>query len=255
MSTGKQTKINRLLQSQPSGVVFLTSWMELNGYSRELQRKYIRSGWFEPIGRGALIRTGQKVDWLGALFSIQNQLNAKIHIGGRTALNILGLSHYLELGEKKKILFAPRGTNLPDWFRHHNWNFEINLHKTDFLPFDTGLIPYEEKSFSVIISSPVRAMMECLYLAPQNFNLLEAYQIMEGLTAIHPKDIQLLLSECRSVKTVRLFLYMAFKAGHSWIKNVDLSGINSGKGKRSIVKKGIYISDFKITVPVELANA
>ncbi len=254
MSTDKQTKINRLLQSQPSGVVFLTSWMELNGYSRELQRKYIESGWFVKIGRGALIRSGNKIDWLGALFSIQNQLNVKIHVGGRTALNMQGLSHYLELDEKKKTLFASRGTSLPSWFRNYYRNLEINLYKTNFLPYDYGLIHYEEKSFSVMISAPERAIMECLYLAPVNFSLLEAYEIMEGLTALHPHNVQLLLSKCRSVKTVRLFLYMAFKAGHPWIKHVDLSLINSGKGKRSIVKNGVYNSDFKITIPGELAN-
>jgi len=255
MSTNKQTKINLLLQSQPPGVVFLASWLEANGYSRDLQRKYIKSGWLKPIGRGALIRTGQDVNWIGALYAIQNQSKSKIHIGGRSALNILGMSHYLELDEKKRILFAPRETRLPSWFEETDWGLEFILHKTDFLPDDTGLIPFEEKSFKVMISSSVRALMECLYLAPGNFSLMEAYQIMEGLTAVLPDDAQLLLSKCSSVKVVRLFLYMAVKAKHSWVNHLEKSRIDTGKGKRSIVKEGIFIPDFNITVPPDLAKA
>jgi hypothetical protein len=45
---------------------------------------------------------------------------------------------------------------------------------------------------------------------------------------------------------------MAEKAGHSWLKHIDLSKIDLGKGKRSIVSGGVYISKFEITVPKEL---
>ncbi|MCX6327573.1 MAG: type IV toxin-antitoxin system AbiEi family antitoxin [Bacteroidia bacterium] len=254
MSTNKQTKINLLLQSQPPGVVFLASWLEANGYSRDLQRKYIKSGWLKPIGRGALIRTGQEVSWVGAIYTIQNQSKRKIHIGGRSALNILGMSHYLELDERKRTLFAPRGTHLPSWFRENDWGIEFIVHKTDFLSGDIGLVPFEEKSFKVMISSAVRALMECLYLTPDSFSLTDAYQIMEGLTAIHPDDAQLLLSKCTSVKIVRLFLYLAVKAKHLWVNHLDISRLDIGKGKRSIVKNGVFIPDFQITVPPELAK-
>ncbi|MCJ7448593.1 MAG: type IV toxin-antitoxin system AbiEi family antitoxin [Bacteroidales bacterium] len=255
MSTNNQTKINLLLQSQPSGVVFLASWLETNGYSRDLQRRYIKSGWLRPIGRGALVRTGQNVNWLGALHAIQNQAKSKIHIGGRSALNIHGLAHYLEMEEKKRDLFAPRGTFLPSWFINFDWGLEFILHKTDFLPDDAALVAVEVKNFTVMISSPTRALMECLYLAPREFNLLEAYQIMEGLTALRPVEVQFLLSKCNSVKIARLFLYLAVKARHSWVKHLDMSKVDIGKGKRSIVTDGVFIPDFQITIPSDLAKA
>jgi hypothetical protein len=254
MSTNNQTKINLLLQSQPPGVVFLASWLEANGYSRDLLRKYVNSGWLEPIGQGALKRAGHDVNWMGALYTIQNQSKCKIHIGGRSALSLLGHAHYLEIEERGKDLFAPRGTNLPSWFENYKWDLEFILHKTDFLPVNAGLVPFEEKAFSVMVSSKIRAILECLYLAPQNFELMEAYQIMEGLTTLHPADVQFLLSSCNSVKTIRLFLYMANKARHAWVKHLDLGKINKGKGKRSIVQNGVYIPEFQITVPRELAN-
>lgn len=249
-----QTKINHLLQSLPSGVVFLASWLEVKGYSRELQRRYVKTGWLKPIGRGALVREGQEVNWLGALYSIQNQTESRIHVGGRSALNLLGMAHYLELNTKKIHLFAPRATYLPSWFREYNWGVEFILNKTDFLPPDIGMSATEEKSFTVITSGPARALLECLFLSPDHFSLSECYNLMEGLTTLHPDEVQGLLERCKSVKVVRLFLYMAWKAKHAWIKHLDMSRINAGKGKRSIVKAGVYIPEYQITIPIELSE-
>lgn len=66
MNTNNPTKINQLLQKQPPGTVFLSSWLEKQGYSRDLQKRYKASGWFESIGTGAMIRKGDSVNWLGA---------------------------------------------------------------------------------------------------------------------------------------------------------------------------------------------
>ena len=63
-----------------------------------------------------------------------------------------------------------------------------------------------------------------------------------------------MLEQCRSVKVNRLFLYMAEKAGHNWFQYLDLKKVNLGKGKRSIVKNGVYENKYKITVPKELGK-
>lgn len=94
--------------------------------------------------------------------------------------------------------------------------------------------------------------MECLFLAPQKQDLIECYQLMEGLNGLPPKQVQILLEACKSVKAKRLFLYMAEKAGHQWFKHLDLEKIDLGSGTRSIVKNGTYIDKYKITVPKEL---
>ena len=247
-----ETKINLLLQSQPYGVVYLSSWLEASGYSRDLQRRYISSGWFRSIGRGALIRTGQKVEWTGALYSLQKQAQKKIHIGGRSALGLLGMAQYLEISPKVIELFGQRGSLLPSWFNQHEWGMNFILHKTNLVPFDIGLTDYNVDSFSLKISDAARALIECLYLAPLQFSLVEAYQIMEGMNALHPDEVQKVLENCNSVKAVRLFLYMAEKARHTWAKRLDAGRIDLGNGKRSIVKDGIYISEFQITIPAEL---
>jgi hypothetical protein len=45
---------------------------------------------------------------------------------------------------------------------------------------------------------------------------------------------------------------MAEKADHSWFKHLDLKGVDLGKGKRSIVKHGVLVDKYGITVPKAL---
>jgi Transcriptional regulator, AbiEi antitoxin, Type IV TA system len=94
--------------------------------------------------------------------------------------------------------------------------------------------------------------MECLYLAPLKQELMECFELMEGLNNLPPKQVQTLLENCQSVKVKRLFLYMAEKADHSWFKQLDITKVDLGKGKRSIVKHGVLIDKYGIIVPKEL---
>lgn len=77
---------------------------------------------------------------------------------------------------------------------------------------------------------------------------------MEGLNNLVPKHVQTLLENCQSVKVKRLFLYMAEKADHAWFKQLDVTKVDLGKGKRSIVKNGVLIAKYGITVPKELQD-
>ena len=249
MSTLESSKINQLLASQPKGIVLLSSWLTENGYSPELQKRYRKSNWLTSIGTGAMIRAGDQVGYLGAIYALQKQAGLSIHPGAKNALLLQGKGHYLEMGRSKVHLFGGKGEALPAWFKANHWDVPLDYHATSFLPVDSGLTKYETNNFSIDISGPVRAMMECLYLAPSNFDLVESYQLMEGLNALRPDQVQLLLESCNSVKVKRLFLYMAEKAGHHWFSKLNVNNIDLGTGKRSIVKNGVYISKYEITVP------
>jgi len=252
MSTNSETKINKLLQQLPPGTVILAEWLLKQGYSRDLQHRYIRNAWLTSIGYGAMIRTGDTIELAGALYSIQTQAGKLIHIGGRTALNMQGFSHYLELYQKETLLFASRGVNLPAWFRNMEWDTKPIVIHSSILHPKIGLIDYKEKTFSIQISDPTRALMECLELAPSKFDLHEAWQIMESLSSLRPAAVQEILEQCNSVKVVRLFLFLAEKAGHSWFKHINTSHVNQGKGKRSIVSSGVYVPKYQITIPESL---
>jgi hypothetical protein len=64
--------------------------------------------------------------------------------------------------------------------------------------------------------------------------------------------LQELLVQCRSVKVKRLFMYLAEECNHAWVKKLDVSKVNFGKGKRMMVRGGRFDSKYNITVPVRV---
>lgn len=255
MTTENDKKLKKLLDNHIPNTVCAVSWLKSLGISQELQTYYRRSGWLESIGQGALKRPQEKVEWRGGLYALQTQLKKPIHAGGLTALAMQNMAHYLRLGQATVYLFSSSQYSPPAWFCNYDWGLPIEHTKSSFLPDNLGLINYEEKTFTIQISSAERGILECLYLAPQKMDLLEIYHIIEGLGNLRPALLQSLLESCRSIKVKRLFLYLAEKASHQWLDFLDESKINLGKGNRSIVDRhSHYISKYQMSVPQELAD-
>lgn len=231
----------------------MASWLESVGISRDLQKRYKKTGWLEAFGTGAYKRPGEEVNWQGGLYAIQQQAKLPVHVGALTALSLQGLSHFFRLSTQTVFLFSPVKTILPKWFKIHRWQYKVKHIQTSLLPDNLGLITHQEKNFSLTISSPERAILECLYLTPEKLDLIECYHLVEGLSNIRPKVMQELLEKCSSVKVKRLFLFLANKAQHQWLAFIDKSKIDMGKGERSIIKGGVYNAAFQITIPKELA--
>ena len=252
MNTTKQTKINSLLQKLPAGALYFGSWLNENGISYFLQRHYRNSQWLTAIDKGVMYRTSEKPTLVSALSCFNSQLNKKFHIGALTALELRGFAHYVPLGRQTMVVYCPRGDWFPKWFAKYDWGVEILKRYSEFS--ETGLTTINENNFEVAVSSPERAFLESLDLAPKYYNLTDLYQVMEMLNGLRPKLLQKLLEESNSIKVKRLFLYMAEKAGHSWLSDLDLTKIDLGKGKRSIVKNGAYVSKYQITIPKDLAD-
>jgi hypothetical protein len=254
MSLENQYKINNLLKEWPKGTVYLTSWLTNNGYSNQLLNRYKNSNWIETVGLGAVKQSGDVITVEGALYALQKQAGGNIHPGGKTALSMLGKSHYLEFSTKRMVLFGDAKEKLPSWMANYHWGVELEYFGSSFLPDGLGLVQKEVKNFTINISGAPRALMECLYLAPKKQDLIECYELMEGLNNLRPNSVQQLLEKCSSVKVKRLFLYMAEKAQHPWLDYLDLQKIDLGKGNRSLVENGVYVSKYKITVPKELES-
>lgn len=259
MTTNNERKLKILLDSHNYGAVCLAPWLEKIGISRDLQQYYCKSGWLEPVGRGAFKRPNGDIGWQEALQAVVEQANLNVHVGGITALFQHGAAHYVRLGKEKVYLFSPLGVSLPAWFKNYDWGVDIEHVKTGFLPdkvalgvaFSTKL--NSGKGFtSRMFSDSERAILECLYLSPNRQDLVECYQVMEGLVNLRPKVVQGLLEACTSIKVKRLFLYMAEKADHQWLQYIDVSKITLGNGDRAIVKNGVYIARYQITMPREL---
>jgi len=247
-----QTKINSLLQKFPKGALYFGSWLNKNGISYSLQRHYRNSQWLVAIDKGVMYRTGEKPTLYSALSCINSQLNKKFHIGALSALEMRGISHYVPLGRRTVVVYCPQGEWFPKWFLQYDWGVEILKKYKDYN--DKGISTVTENNFEIAVSSPERAFLECLDLAPKHYNLTDLYQVMEMLNGLRPKLLQDLLEECNSIKIKRLFLYMAEKVNHSWFEYLDLSKIDLGKGKRSIVKNGVFDSTYQMTIPQDLKN-
>ncbi|HWR57427.1 MAG TPA: type IV toxin-antitoxin system AbiEi family antitoxin [Thermodesulfovibrionales bacterium] len=251
MGTETKTKINRLINQWIACTAGATSYLDASGFSRDLLVKYKNSGWLEPFGRGAYIRAGDRVTWLGALYTLQKQLGLPVHAGGKTALELKGYAHYLPVRQNKVFLYGPRGLTLPAWFKADRFGVKFVITRTNLFPADylEGFIDFSERDFLVRIAAPERAAMEMLHLVPKEVGFDEAQLIMENLVALRSDVVQRLLMVCRSVKVKRLFLYMAEKKEHTWLSKLDLSKVDLGKGKRMIVPHGRFNAKYQITVP------
>ena len=176
-----------------------------------------------------------------------------VHVGGPTAIAIRGASHYLRLSNKERIfLFSESDVYLPRWFYRYSWDQLVKHIRTSFL--DSKLAGNIYNYQNVKVSSLERAIMECLYISSKHFNLLECYQILEGLRTLRPSIVQKVLVNCKSIKVKRLFLYMAEKAKLPVFKKLKLGSINLGNGDRSIVRSGLYNSKYRISLPKELVE-
>jgi len=252
MSGPTGSKINRLLRIWPSGTVAVLPWLEKNGVYQQLVHEYEKTSWLRTVGRGAYAREGDKPEWTGGLYAIQAQMDLAIHAGGKTELQMQGYAHFLPMGRNATIsLFGNPGVKLPAWFKQYRWGAKVRYAATSLFAgqADQGLTKKDLGPYSIKISAPERGMMEVLYGVPQVDSYEEARLLMEGLTTLRPRVVQDLLEKCASVKVKRLFMLLAENCKHAWVKKVDLSKVDFGKGKRTLVKGGRFDPKYKITVP------
>ncbi len=252
MSEQRGDKLNKLINSWEPGTVMTAALLGLMGIGAALLWKYVKRGWLEPIQRGAYVRVDDKVDWRGGLYALQQDAHGlKFHAGGRTALELLGYGHYGSERERGFFLFGPPKSRLPKWFVDNDWGVKLVFSATGFLSYDLpeSYTQHEVKGFSIIISSPERAVLELLYHVPKKVGFDEAEKLLLGLSTLRPRVLQELLEECVNIKVKRLFLYLARESGHRWFKHIAQDRIGLGSGNREIVKGGVLDREYKITVP------
>lgn len=224
------------------------------GFSHELLYVYKNSHWIQPLERGAYALAGDRVEWGGGVYALQNQLGLTVHPGGKTALELQGFSQYVAESTTRLFLYGLRGEKLPAWFQQHDWGVEVHYSATTLFPTkcQEGFSEYRQREYSIRISAPERAALEMLYHLPGKGSFEEAYLIMESLITLRPAVVQSLLECCTSVKVKRLFMYMAERHQHPWVEKLDLSKVDFGTGKRRIVEAGILDKKYNITVPKQM---
>lgn len=247
------TKINSLRQQTPSIGILLTSWLEKSGFSRNEVSNYLKSGWLQRIATGVYQFTGDTPSLYGALASYQKQAALKYHVGAASALELKGFSHYITMGKPDAVVFSPVKPPLPKWLNDAELDMNLVEVSTKVIG-DIGIEQMDYQGQALTVSSPERAIMECILLSPSHYDLMDVYYLMEMLTSLRASIVQQLLENCTSVKVKRMFLYMAEKARHRWFAKLDRSHISLGSGTRSYAKNGVKIGAYDIVIPKELAD-
>lgn len=252
MSIVNANKLNRLLTRQ--GVrngLFFSEWLKKEGYSDQLIKKYRDSGWLVALSRGVMYLSGTHLTAYNALNSFNEQLSKDYRVSAHSALELAGFNHYVPMGKPLLMIAYPKGQRKPLWMEKDVFDKTFKLFSTEiFTKVEVNKL--EVDGATILASAPEQAFLECLALVPRQYNYLDLYYIMEQLTTLRPHILQELLECTNSLSVKRMFLYMAEKAGHVWFDALDLSKIQLGDSKIQLVKNGVYVNKYKITVPKEL---
>lgn len=247
----------QIFNQWPQGTVALTRWFDRAGIKPNSLSSYKRTGWIESIGSGAYKKAGDPVQWMGALFAVQRQLNYNVHVGALSALELHGSGHYLPVnGNSISILTNDRVKNaLPDWFQYFSKDkfYFHTIQSNLFANALSDLTDYQPamSAYTVKISSKEQALLEMVSLVPQHIDADQAFKVFEHVSGIDPKKMSALLQACTSVKTKRLFMVMAKLTNNSWVKDLNTTGVDFGSGQRQLVKGGVLDKEYRITVPKE----
>lgn len=255
MSISNGTKINQLLSSMDAHGVLLSDWMKAQGYSPQLQKRYRDSGWLVSLSKGVMYRTGNSLTAFSTLASYNKQSGAKLRIAAHSALEYAGFNHYVPMGKPTLCIAVPSKAKRPMWLMEDVFDMSIKMFSTDVLKEEEVRV-VESANGTLYVSSPEQAFLECLLQAPQTYNYMDLYYIMEQLVTLRSDVVQRLLEGCDNYRVKRMFLYMAEKAGHYWYDELCLDKISLGPSKYHLTEKGegVLINKYNMTVPKELEN-
>ena len=250
MSLESRSKLNQLLVSGKKNGLFFSDWLRKNGYSDQLIRKYRQSGWLATLDKGVMYRTGDPLSAFAALSCYNEQLNKEVRVAAHSALELFGFNHYVPMG-KPLLMVAYHNSKTPKWMSSENFDKTIKAFSTKMVDVpQTSIV--QANGVDVLVSSPEQAFMECLLLAPEQYNYMDLYYIMEQLTSLRADVVQTLLENIKNQRVKRVFLYMAEKAGHYWFDMLNIDKISLGTSKLQLVENGVYVNKYRITIPKEL---
>ena len=159
------TKIQQILETAPNESVLFGSWLSSQGLDARGQYAYMKSGWLDRISKGVYKIHGTEPSLFAAVSSYNTQLSKSCVVGAYTALELRGYSHYLSMGKPMVYLFTDKSNKLPSWLLKEEWDMTIKYMTTSFLGDELlGVETMTINQHDLLVSSPERAMLECLNL-------------------------------------------------------------------------------------------
>lgn len=202
--------IKRLQNELPRGFPVDLDGLRAIGVSPQAAARHAKDGWLVRIGHGVYALPGDEVTAHAAVTLLQRQVQG-LHIGGKSALGLHGVRHNLTAHETL-VLWSEDRFVLPRWFAERYPARAVHAHlfewPSDDLEQQTIVTPPGETR-GLRVSTPERAALEMLYEVGVGESLEEARNVFVGLRNLRKDVTGRVLSCCKSVKAVRLFLTWA----------------------------------------------
>ena len=213
----------------------------------------LKSGKLVPLARGVVARAGVPVTWEGLAGSLDRMVAQAVYVGGLSALELAGLGHFVRSMQCVHLYSA---ASCPAWLKRLDLGVEVEWHSTRRLwahgaleSADSLKTQSASVGASYLIATPEQALLEVLADVPDKVSFEHADALMQGLTSLSPRRLDMLLKACRHVKVKRLFFFLAARWGHDWLRRLDRADYDLGSGKRVVAKRGRLDNEYMITVP------
>ena len=266
MGAKRMQNLKMILNTVPAGFLVDAAWLTARGVAYESLRDYVKRGWLERVSRGVFRRpvsnapAKKEIDWRTCILSAQHIMNYDVHVGGMTALNLQGYSHYLYLGGHPPV--SVYGKTLPKWLHRLPLDASINAHNVSlFSDPSLGLknddvdpsntLPWD---WQLKMSTLERAAIETMDGLPhrESFHMLD--MAFQSLTNLRPKLLSALLHSCRKIKVRRMFFAFADRHDHSWRARLNPEEFDLGSGDRALFSGGKMHPRYRIMVPKEFVT-
>lgn len=243
-------------QTLPEGQLVDRNWLLQRGFNRPRVDYFLRAGKLEPVAHGVYRRPGPPLKWEHVVYSLA-EMDYPIHVGGRSAMELQGLAHYLPPGGIRRIdLYG--SSRLPKWVAAYPAEFRLVVHTRrlfDRLPKEAVKPkPFGSWDWPIAYAVPELAMIELLSEVREKADFMVADKFFEAATNFRPEILNALLHACSQVKAKRLFLWFSDRHGHDWRRDLKTEDIHLGRGKRMLVKGGAFDPTYQITIPRKMAG-
>ncbi len=185
LNTEARQQLQKVL---PLDMVATKSWLEAQGLNLHFLDNAIRNQTLVPLAAGVYIRQEARLSWKGIVASLQCMTHTPIHVGGLTALELEGFSHYLSKGSKPSVhLYSAQ--MLPRWlaridapaqFEWHGtrrlWS-HVMMQNNQYLRQDS----WQASLPPLLYSCPEKAILELLAIVPNTISFEHADKLMQGL--------------------------------------------------------------------------
>lgn len=250
-----------LEQIMPEGMIVTRNWLAAQAsLDKHAIDNLVKSEQLKSLWKGLYTRGKVQLSWQSIAYSLQVVLKTDFVLGGLTALEQKGYSHYLPTSNKKTVhLYG--NDKFPLWLNELSKDFTFVRHTRKELFSDmenktaekyTTTVFWKDGMDELKISSPERACLEMLNEVPNKISFEHADQLIQGMTNLSPRTLQKLLETCSSIKVKRLFLWFGSRHNYTWFSKLNTDSIDLGSGNRMIAKAGKLDKHFHITIPKNL---